>query len=46
MRRLEEIRKEKARPNLKDMINEYLKKKNKKDEKKRKILKEKVVDLY
>lgn len=46
MRRLEEIRKEKAKPSLKDMIMESLKKKNKKDEKLREMLKKKVMEMY
>ena len=46
MRRLDKIRKQKAKPSLKDMIMASLKEKNKQDEKVRAILKGKVLDMY
>jgi hypothetical protein len=46
MRRLDQIRKLAAKPSLKDLIMESLKKKNKKDEKMRNLLKKKVLEMY
>jgi hypothetical protein len=46
MRRIIEIRNEKAKPGLKDMIMESLKKKYQKDEKIRDKMKRKVMELY
>lgn len=46
IRRLTEIRALKSKPSLKDMISEYMKKKNEKDERARVRIKEQVLQIY
>ena len=46
IRRLTDIRKEKAKPSLKDLIGAYLKKKGEKDERSRIRIKEQVLQIY
>ena len=46
MRRISEIRAEKSKPGLKDMIMQSLKKKYEKDEKIREKMKKKVMEIY
>ena len=46
LRRINEIRRLKMKPSLKDMIMLSLKEKNKKDEKLRNVLKKKIIEIY